>query len=355
MRTLLLAGIRKKIPVWGFSTAFVRAGALIGVGVEPRSQGAQAAEILVKLLDDPASLKEQSQSPHDFQIAEPDRCPAALGGYPRVAVELRSVRISTGVGHVEEIMSETESSQGHRSEPGDYHALAPGGGVNGDLSIRTADQSRTVAFCRCGCDGDGGVPPSCPSPLATGRSWDGWRQVSSAMTTFFSSPPTAKGTRRWVWRCAIRAPGWHTSTTPPTRPTASPASVRWSDQAHQTNLPVTGNRSHGSVGSQDRNSIRQRGRPRRRRLVHAPTVLAENEQIRLTIAATTLAAVLGGAVLYLSLGAWLRRLQRLALASVTMAEGNFNQSVTDLHDDEIGSLARSFEEMRLTLRQRDLN
>jgi two-component system sensor histidine kinase/response regulator len=85
----------------------------------------------------------------------------------------------------------------------------------------------------------------------------------------------------------------------------------------------------------------------------APTVLAEIRQIRLTIAATSLAAVLGGAVLYLSLSAWLRRLQRLAAASVTMAEGDFNQSLTDLHDDEIGSLARSFEEMRLTLRERD--
>jgi ABC-type uncharacterized transport system substrate-binding protein len=69
VRSLLLAGIRKKIPVWGFSTAFVRAGALIGVGVEPRAQGAQAAEILLKLLDAPTSLKQGAESPHDFQIA----------------------------------------------------------------------------------------------------------------------------------------------------------------------------------------------------------------------------------------------------------------------------------------------
>jgi len=85
----------------------------------------------------------------------------------------------------------------------------------------------------------------------------------------------------------------------------------------------------------------------------APTALAESQQIHLTIAATTLAAVIGGAVLYVSLSAWLRRLQRLAAASVTMAEGDFNQSLTDLHDDEIGSLTRSFEDMRLTLRERD--
>jgi len=69
IRTLLLAGIRKKIPVWGFSPQFVRAGALIGVGVEPRAQGAQAAEILIKLVDDPASVKNRAESPHEFQIA----------------------------------------------------------------------------------------------------------------------------------------------------------------------------------------------------------------------------------------------------------------------------------------------
>ena len=85
----------------------------------------------------------------------------------------------------------------------------------------------------------------------------------------------------------------------------------------------------------------------------APGLRAEQEQIRLTISATALAALMGGAVLYVTLSAWLRRLQRLAQASMTIAEGDFNQSLTDLHDDEIGSLARSFEEMRLTLRERD--
>jgi putative ABC transport system substrate-binding protein len=69
VRTLLLAGIRNKIPVWGFSTAFVRAGALIGVGVEPRAQGIQGAQILIELLDHPSSLTDRVQSPHDFQIA----------------------------------------------------------------------------------------------------------------------------------------------------------------------------------------------------------------------------------------------------------------------------------------------
>jgi HAMP domain-containing protein/ribosomal protein L25 (general stress protein Ctc) len=85
----------------------------------------------------------------------------------------------------------------------------------------------------------------------------------------------------------------------------------------------------------------------------APMIRAQREQIHLTIGATLLAALLGGVVLYLTLSAWLSRLQRLAAASETIAEGDFSQSLTDLHADEIGSLARSFEEMRLTLRERD--
>jgi signal transduction histidine kinase/DNA-binding response OmpR family regulator/HPt (histidine-containing phosphotransfer) domain-containing protein len=85
----------------------------------------------------------------------------------------------------------------------------------------------------------------------------------------------------------------------------------------------------------------------------APMIRAQREQIRLTIAATILAAVLGGAVLFVTLSAWLRRLQHLAVASVAIAEGDFSQSLSDLHDDEIGNLARAFEEMRQTLQERD--
>lgn len=49
-RTLLLRAIRSSTPVFGFSPAFVRAGALLGVGVEPAGQGRQAAEIVASLL-----------------------------------------------------------------------------------------------------------------------------------------------------------------------------------------------------------------------------------------------------------------------------------------------------------------
>ena len=69
VRALLLAALRAKIPVWGFSPAFVRAGALLGVGVEPRSQGTQAADLALQLVNDPQKVPATVASPNDFQIA----------------------------------------------------------------------------------------------------------------------------------------------------------------------------------------------------------------------------------------------------------------------------------------------
>ena len=50
VRSLLLSAIRAGKPVFGFSVAFVRAGALLGTGIDPRVQGTQAAELIDKLL-----------------------------------------------------------------------------------------------------------------------------------------------------------------------------------------------------------------------------------------------------------------------------------------------------------------
>jgi putative tryptophan/tyrosine transport system substrate-binding protein len=47
VRALLLAGLRRKVPVFGFSPQFVRAGALLGVGISPAAQGEQAAALAV--------------------------------------------------------------------------------------------------------------------------------------------------------------------------------------------------------------------------------------------------------------------------------------------------------------------
>ena len=50
VRSLLLTTLRRKIPVFGFSTTFVRAGALLGVGLDPAQQGTQAGNLVVDLL-----------------------------------------------------------------------------------------------------------------------------------------------------------------------------------------------------------------------------------------------------------------------------------------------------------------
>ena len=53
IRALLLASVRQRIPVFGFSTAFVKAGALLGVGVDPHTQGEQAAAMTLEMLKRP--------------------------------------------------------------------------------------------------------------------------------------------------------------------------------------------------------------------------------------------------------------------------------------------------------------
>jgi len=46
VRALLIASIRAKTPVFGFSAGVVRAGALFGIDIDPRAQGQQLAEML---------------------------------------------------------------------------------------------------------------------------------------------------------------------------------------------------------------------------------------------------------------------------------------------------------------------
>lgn len=70
IRALLLASLRKGIPVFGFSTAFVRAGALLGVSVDPQAQGQQAARLGLRLLKKPAGRVETKINPaEDYQTA----------------------------------------------------------------------------------------------------------------------------------------------------------------------------------------------------------------------------------------------------------------------------------------------
>ncbi len=50
VRLLLLSSIRNRVPVFGFSQGFVKAGAVAGVSVDPADQGRQAADVLRAIL-----------------------------------------------------------------------------------------------------------------------------------------------------------------------------------------------------------------------------------------------------------------------------------------------------------------
>lgn len=66
VRSLLLAALRHKIPVFGYSLSFVRAGALLGIAIDPAQQGVQAAglahDLIVRRSADP-------NRPPAFEIA----------------------------------------------------------------------------------------------------------------------------------------------------------------------------------------------------------------------------------------------------------------------------------------------
>jgi putative ABC transport system substrate-binding protein len=55
VRTVLLTSLRHKVPVFGFSSGFVRAGALLGVSIDPSEQGEQCAQITAELLGEDLS------------------------------------------------------------------------------------------------------------------------------------------------------------------------------------------------------------------------------------------------------------------------------------------------------------
>jgi two-component system sensor histidine kinase/response regulator len=86
----------------------------------------------------------------------------------------------------------------------------------------------------------------------------------------------------------------------------------------------------------------------------AAQMKAQGHQTMLTAAVTTIAGLVGAIILFLTLGQWMRRLASLAQASWAISGGNFSGAINDQHDDEIGRLARSFDDMRAALRKRDL-
>jgi two-component system, sensor histidine kinase and response regulator len=85
----------------------------------------------------------------------------------------------------------------------------------------------------------------------------------------------------------------------------------------------------------------------------APTINAQARQSRTTVVVTVAAAIVGAIVLFLTFGAAMRRLQKLADASQSLSRGDFSFSIADRSEDEIGRLARSFEAMRVAMMERD--
>ncbi len=63
-RALLLQSVRNSIPVFGFSAPSVKAGALIGVGVDPASQGEVLADLCHRALAEHPSSSEPKELPH---------------------------------------------------------------------------------------------------------------------------------------------------------------------------------------------------------------------------------------------------------------------------------------------------
>lgn len=76
---LLVATYHQKIPVVGFSRAFVEAGAMLAVYSSPAQTGRQAAEIVQQALRTPARSLPPPQYPKYFTVAVNRRVAASLG------------------------------------------------------------------------------------------------------------------------------------------------------------------------------------------------------------------------------------------------------------------------------------
>lgn len=67
VRALLLESLRRRIPVYGFSLGFVRAGALIGVSIDPAEHGEQTADFAHAI----ATAHESGQRPPSPRVRSP--------------------------------------------------------------------------------------------------------------------------------------------------------------------------------------------------------------------------------------------------------------------------------------------
>ncbi|MDY7009720.1 MAG: ABC transporter substrate binding protein [Planctomycetota bacterium] len=71
VRSLLLAGLRRKKPVFGFSPAFVRAGAMLGIGIDPATQGVSAAGLTDRFLGQDRKPDPKESGSHGETTSKP--------------------------------------------------------------------------------------------------------------------------------------------------------------------------------------------------------------------------------------------------------------------------------------------
>lgn len=68
IRTLLQHSLRAKVPVYGFSVPLVKAGALLGAGVDPQTQGDQAAELALSIVASGTSSRRVENARHETAV-----------------------------------------------------------------------------------------------------------------------------------------------------------------------------------------------------------------------------------------------------------------------------------------------
>ena len=77
VRPLILASLESRLPIVGFSSSFVRAGAALGIYPDFRDVGAQTADIVQKLIAGKAGIADES--PRKLQVAVNQRVARLLG------------------------------------------------------------------------------------------------------------------------------------------------------------------------------------------------------------------------------------------------------------------------------------
>jgi signal transduction histidine kinase/CheY-like chemotaxis protein len=84
-----------------------------------------------------------------------------------------------------------------------------------------------------------------------------------------------------------------------------------------------------------------------------PMRSAQASQTALTLSMVLLAAAVSGALVFLAVSSWTRRLNSLVDASERISRGDFTAAIHDGAADEIGRLSRAYERMREAVQQRD--